>query len=120
MKRMVLFLVATLSVAAGPTTKPAATTRPVNKPAAPQRVRDGMMEGKIRFLLPASWELIERAEAGIGVRYKLPDEKGTVGLMVTVQKQAMPNDHAGLREQMGQALLKSVKQNLAERKLEVV
>jgi hypothetical protein len=120
MKRIMMLLVAALCVGAGPTTKPTATTRPANKPAAPQRVRDGMMEGKIRFLVPASWELIERADNGIGVRYKLPDEKGTVGMMVTVQKQAMPNDHAGLREQMGQALLKSVKKNLEERKLEVV
>lgn len=120
MKRMMVLLVAVFCAGAGPATKPAATTRPANKAAAPQRVRDGTAEGKVRFLVPASWEVMERSDNGLAVRYKLPDDKGTVGMVVTVQKQAMPNDHAGLREQMGQALLKAVKQDLANRKLETV
>jgi hypothetical protein len=121
MTRLFLFAVVACCVGAGPTTKPSATTKPAAKPAPPpQRVRDGMAEGKIRLLVPASWEVMERAENGLGVRYKLPDEKGTVGLMVTVQPQAIPNNHPGLRQQMGQSLLNAVKKNLAERKLEVV
>lgn len=125
MKRLVWLAVLGMCAGAGPgrapTTRPSgATTRPASRPAAVQRVRDGLSNGQVRFMVPATWTLASRAENGLSAQYALPDGKGTVNVLVTVQKQAVPNNHPGLRQQLGTSLLAGIKADLERRKVEVV
>ena len=74
-------------VAATPATKPlfpGGTTKPATQPAsAPARVRDGLLGGSVRFLVPSQWRLFDRKEDQTQVFYHPSPEVGTVSVMVT-------------------------------------
>jgi hypothetical protein len=115
MKRFLLLGLLTCCVAAGP------ATRPVTKPAtAPVRVRDGLVNGSVRFLVPADWEIAERADNGFQVAYHTPDGVGTISILITQQQEAMPQHNAALRAQMQKVILGWDNDDLAKRKVEVI
>jgi len=110
-------------VAAGPTTRPSGrpTTRPATtRPAAPARVRDGILGGAIRFLVPAEWVVASRADNGISVTYHLPDGGGLASMIVTQQPQAIPQNDARVRAQLTKAVLDWDNDFIKQRKFEVI
>src|SRR5438105_9011001 len=99
MPRITLALLFMTFVGAAP------TTRPATAPAPAARVRDGLVNGSIRFLVPADWEIDERGESRLAVKYKLPEDRGSVTVQVNQQEQGIPQDNAGVRRQVTQAVL---------------
>jgi hypothetical protein len=113
-KHRILFAaaLAALCLAAGPTTKPAAT--------APARVRDGLINGSVRFLIPADWEIASRTDNGLSVVYQTPDKIGTVSILITQQAEAIPQHNAAVRARMQKAILGWDNEDLKNRKVEVI
>jgi len=104
-----------------PTTRPtaaAATTKPAGK--APQRVRDALLKGMVRYLVPADWTLVSRSDDGLNAYYKLPDDKALVSLAVTPQPAPFPAMTPAIRQKMSASVLGAVTADLQKRKAEVV
>jgi hypothetical protein len=99
-------------VAAGPATKPATT--------APARVRDGLVNGSVRFLVPADWDIVSRAPDGFSVVYHTGDHLGVVSVLITQQKEAIPQHNAAVHAQMQKTILDWDNQDLKNRKVEVI
>jgi hypothetical protein len=104
------------ALGAGPATR-LASTRPTTVPA---RVRDGLANGSIRFLVPADWEIYERGESGMVVKYKLPDDRGGVTVLINQQAQGIPQDNAGVRRQITQAVLAAHNEDLKKHNADVI
>lgn len=111
MKPALLLALAIASIAAAPTTKP--TT-------APARVRDGLVNGSVRFLVPAEWELFQRGAEGLSVGYLLPDEKGRAIMLVTQQAEGIPLNDGRVKQQMAKFVLEHDIQDLKDRKMEII
>jgi hypothetical protein len=116
-------------LAAAPTTKPISpttkpTTRPAIKPtpqaAMPSRIRDGLINGSVRFLVPQEWELADRSENGNSVTYKLPDDKGHVAILVSQQAESIPNSDMRVRQKLAQFVLEQDNLDLKNRKMEII
>src|SRR5207237_128743 len=116
MLRLLVWILMTCAAGAGPGTGPAAT-RPTTAPA---RVRDGLVNGSIRFLVPADWEIDERGESRLAVKYKLPEDRGSVTVLVNQQAQGIPQDNAGVRRQVTQAVLAAHNEDLKKVNAEVI
>ena len=101
-----------LCLAAGPATRPATT--------APLRVRDGLVNGAVRFLVPADWELISRTDNGFSVTYHTPDGIGAISILITQEQEAIPQHNALVRAQMQKAVLGWDNEDLQKRKVEVI
>jgi hypothetical protein len=101
-----------LCLAAGPATRPAAT--------APARVRDGLINGSVRFLIPADWEIVSRADNGMSVVYHTSDNVGTISILITQQQEAIPQHDIRVRAQMQKAILGWDNEDLKNRKVEVI
>ena len=119
---LVVLIVGCLGAGAGPTTRPTtrpsgATTRPTA--ATPARVRDALVNGGVRYLVPAEWELTKRSDDGLSAQYLLPDGQGVVSMFVTKQQQAFPMGNAALKQKMAESIIKAVNDDLKKRKLEV-
>jgi hypothetical protein len=112
MKHHILFAALAFCVAAGPTTKPATT--------APARVRDGLINGSVRFLIPADWEIASRADNGMSVVYRTPDGLGTISILITQQKEAIPQHNPAVYAQMRKTILDWDNDDLAKRKVDVI
>src|SRR4051812_12320288 len=97
MKQLTIMMLCSLALAAGPATRP--TTRPATTAPA-VRVRDGLINGSVRFLVPADWNLISRADNGLSVVYRTADEVGTLSILITQQQEAIPLHDARVRAQM--------------------
>jgi hypothetical protein len=112
-------LITTCCLAAGPATRP--TARPTTRPAASKddRVRDGLVNGSVRFLVPASWEIVSRKEDGLNVVYRPADSAHVVSMLITQQKEAMPNSPA-IRQQMTKLILGWDNDDLKRRKVQVI
>jgi hypothetical protein len=110
--RICLVAFAALCLSAGPATKPATT--------APARVRDGLINGSVRFLIPADWEIASRADNGMSVVYHTPDSIGTVSMLITQQAEAIPQHNAAVHAQMQKTILGWDNQDLKNRKVEVI
>jgi hypothetical protein len=106
-----------LGAGPAPTTRPSATTRPTTASA---RVRDAMLKGSLRYLVPADWELVRRSDDGLNVAYMLPEKRGVVSLVVTPQHGAFPKGNAALKQIMARSVLKAVNDDLAKRKVEIL
>ena len=125
MARIILAAILIGSLGAAPATAP--TTRPAGaattKPApgkAPERVRDAMHKGMVRYLVPADWTLVGRSEDGRGAYYKLPGDRALVSLAVTPQQAPFPAITPAIRQQMSASVLSAVTADLAKRKAEVI
>lgn len=104
-----------------PTTRPAgttATTQPAGK--APERVRDALLKGMVRYLVPADWTLVGRSDDGLNAYYKLPENKALVSLAVTPQPAPFPAITPAIRQKMSASVLGAVTADLKKRKAEVV
>jgi hypothetical protein len=104
-------LVAISSLAAGPTTRPS---------SAPARVRDGLVNGSVRFLVPADWVIDSRTDNGLNVVYKIPDDGGLVSILITQQKEAIPQNNAALLAQMTKTILGWDNENLKKHNFDVI
>jgi hypothetical protein len=113
MKALLLLALLMVSVAAAPAPKPRATT-------APTRVRDGLVNGSIRFLVPADWELFDRGPNGTSVGYLLPEEKGRAVMLVTQQAEGIPLNDARVKKQMAKFVLEHDNEDLKNRKMEII
>lgn len=111
--RILVAALAALCLAAGPATKPTATT-------APARVRDGLINGSVRFLIPADWEIVSRTDDGMSVVYHTPDKVGIVSILITQQKEAIPQHNALVHAQMQKTILGWDNEDLKNRKVEVI
>ena len=111
MKSIFLLTLAVCSLAAVPATKPV---------TPPARVRDGLVNGSIRFLVPAEWELADRGANGTSVGYRLPEEKGGVVMLVTQQKEGIPVNDARVRAQLIKFVLDNAAADLKARNKEVI
>ena len=100
----VLLPVLMCCIAAGPATKPlfpGVTTRPGTQPAsAPARVRDGLLGGSVRFLVPSQWRLFDRKEDQTQVFYHPSPEVGTVSVMVTPQGSVIRGNDPATRQRV--------------------
>jgi hypothetical protein len=112
--RILVTALAVLCLAAGPTTKPASATAPA------ARVRDGLVNGSVRFLIPADWDIVGRADDGFSVVYHTPDHLGVVSVLITQQKEAIPQHNAAVYAQMRKTILDWDNQDLKNRKVEVI
>ena len=119
MPRTILLSVLCCCLGAGPTptTRPGPATHPTSAPA---RVKDAMLNGALRYLVPADWQLVRRTDDGLNVTYMLPQKQGAVSLVVTPQRGAFPKGNVGLKQRMAQSVLKAVNDDLARRKVEVI
>jgi hypothetical protein len=108
---MLMGIVALVSLAAGPATRPG---------GAPARVRDGLVNGSVRFLVPADWILDGRAENGLNVVYKTSDDVGLVSMLITQQKEAIPQHNAALLAQMTKTILGWDNENIKKHNFEVI
>lgn len=124
MKATLLAALLICSLAAAPALKPAPATkptgRPATKPAPPARVRDGLRNGAIRFLVPKDWELVARAEDGLSCNYAFPDEKGGVKMLLSQQATVIPTSNPQLKAQLSKFVLDNDNQDLASRKMEII
>ena len=111
-------------IAAGPATKPlfpGGTTKPATQPAsAPARVRDGLLGGSVRFLVPSQWRLFDRKEDQTQVFYHPSPEVGTVSVMVTPQGSVIRANDPATRDRIAQTLLGLINKDLATRSVQVV
>jgi hypothetical protein len=112
MTRVLLLGLMACCVAAGPTTRPATS--------APVRVRDGLVNGSVRFLVPADWEIVSRTDNGFNVVYRTGDEVGTISILITQQQDAIPQHNARVLAQMKETILKWDNDDLKTRKVEVI
>ncbi len=79
------------------------------------------MNGSVRFLVPAGWEIVDRAENGFGVRYRADGEtEATIGIVVTPQPQGIPAHDPRVRGLMARQLLPAITEDLKKRGVEVV
>jgi hypothetical protein len=118
MKGLTLLVVLCLA-GAGPATRPA--TRAVTRPAtAPARVRDGLVNGAVKFLVPADWELAARGDKGLSVVYKLPEEKGEVSMLINQQEQGIPQRDAAYRAMMTKMVMGWHSEELKKKEVEIV
>jgi len=115
MRHLLMIGLVACSLAAGPTTRPSA--RPTSAPA---RVRDGLVNGSVRFLVPADWVLDSRTDNGLNVVYKTPDGVGTISILITQQKEAIPQHNAGVLAQMTKMILGWDNENLKKHNFEVI
>jgi hypothetical protein len=99
-----------------PTTRPA-TTQP---PKPPERVRDTLVNGSIRFMVPKDWELGEKTADGMNAKYNLPDAAGAVSLLVTQQQDAVPANHPKLKQQLTTYVLARVEEDLKTKNATVI
>jgi hypothetical protein len=99
-------------IAATPTTRPATS--------APARVRDGLINGSVRFLVPADWEIASRADNGMSVVYHTPDNVGTISILITQQREAIPQHDLRVRAQMQKTILGWDNDDLKKRNVEVI
>ena len=111
--RILVVALAAFCLAAGPTTRPTAAT-------SPARVRDGLINGSVRFLIPADWEIASRTDDGMSVVYHTPDKLGVVSILITQQKEAIPQHNALVHAQMQKTILDWDNQDLKNRKMEVI
>jgi hypothetical protein len=120
----VLLPVLVCCIAAGPATKPlfpGATTKPATQPtSAPARVRDGLLGGSVRFLVPSQWRLFDRKEDQTQVFYHPSPEVGTVSVMVTPQGSVIPAKDQATRDRIAKTLLGLINKDLATRSVQVV
>lgn len=126
MARMILAIVLISSLGAAPAT----TTKPATRPAAattkptagkpPERVRDALLKGTVRFLVPADWTLVGRSDDGLNAYYKLPDDKALISMAVTPQQAPFPAITPAIRQKMSASVLGAVTADLAKRKADVV
>jgi len=79
-----------------------------------------MLNGALRYLVPADWELVRRTDDGQNVTYMLPEKRGAVSLVVTPQRGAFPKGNVAVKQRMAQSVLKAVNDDLARRKVEVI
>ena len=110
MKRTFLLTLLIASIAAAPATKP----------AAPARVRDGLINGSVRFLVPADWQLSDRAANGMSVTYGFPEEKGEIVMVVTQQSEAIPANDGRVKQQLAKFVLEQDNAALKARKMEII
>jgi len=83
-------------------------------------VRDGLVNGSVRFLVPADWVLDSRTDNGLNVVYKTPDGVGTISILITQQKEAIPQHNAGVLAQMTKMILGWDNENLKKHNFEVI
>jgi hypothetical protein len=107
-------------VAADRLIKPA--TRPTTRAAAsqPARVRDSLVNGSVRYLIPKDWELVQKAENGMQASYTLPDGQGVASLLITQQETGVPHTNSRLRQQLVKYLLDKVAEDIKNRGADVV
>jgi hypothetical protein len=99
------------SLAAAPTTRPS---------SAPARVRDGLVNGSVRFLVPADWILESRTDNGLNVVYTTPDKAGLISILITQQREAIPQHNAAVLAQMTRTILAWDNENLKKHNFEVI
>jgi hypothetical protein len=97
-----------------PSTRAAATQR------LPGRVRDTLVNGSVRFLVPKDWELADKSADGMNAKYNLPDGEGSVSLLVTQQADLVPANHPKLKQQLTNYVLAKVDEDLKNRHGEVI
>ena len=102
-------------LAAGPAAQPPA--KPASKPT---RVRDGLVNGALRFLVPPEWEITERSADRMQVFYRHKPERAVYSMMVTQQGQVIPQNDARLKKQMTETILNWANEELKKRKVEVI
>lgn len=118
MNRAFLLALLIACMAAAPASKPAGA--PATKPAAPARVRDGLINGSVRFLVPADWELSARAPNGMSVTYVFPEEKGGLVMLASQQAEGIPLNDARVKQQLAKFVLEHDSEDLKNRKMEIV
>jgi len=115
LRPLLILALTTAAFAADLPPKPA--TKPTSQPA---RIRESLMNGAIRFLIPEDWEPIERTEDGKLAKYTLPDGQSNVALLVTQQEQAVPHNHPKLRQQLVQYCLAMAEQDVKNRGADLI
>jgi hypothetical protein len=121
---LLALLLACGALAAGP----APATRPTTGPSAagtspttaPARVRDALLKGMVRFLVPADWTLVGRSGDGLNAYYRLPADKGLVSMVVTPQQAPFPPVTPAIRQKMSASVLAAVTADLKKRNAEVL
>jgi hypothetical protein len=108
MSRALTLLLVTLAIGAGP----AAT--------APTRVRDGLVNGALRYLVPPEWEIVDRTADRMQVYYRDKPERATYSMMVTQQAQVIPLNDLRVRKQLSEMALAWANAELVKRKVEVL
>src|SRR5687768_16104845 len=103
-RTLIALCVAFASLAADKPLPPLPPPKPVTKPAtrpAPERIRESLVNGSIRYLIPKDWEPIEKAENGMQARY-------------------VPNNHPRLRQRLVQYLHEMAEKDVKTRGAELV
>jgi len=102
-----------------PKAKPAPATRPAAT-SVPARVRDSLVNGSVRYLVPREWERLGRAEEDKQAQYRISEDFGIVSILVTQQDAAVPHANPGLRKQLTEYCLAKVEQDLKDRGAKVI
>jgi hypothetical protein len=119
MRRLIVMACAAVCLGAGPA---AAPPKPGAKPAAtaPTRVRDGLVNGALRYLVPPEWEITERGADRMTVFYRHKPERAHYSMQVTQQAQGIPQNDARFKKQMVETILNFANEDLKRRKVEVL
>ena len=89
-----LFSLTCTALAAPPATKPA------TKPAAAPKQRFSLMNGAVKFMVPAGWAESQKADDGKSAQYSSPDGVSTISIVVIPQEYPVPLKNDNLKEQM--------------------
>lgn len=110
----ILLMLATPWVAIAQTPRAPATTQ-----AGVQDQEERIAHGSIRVPVPPDWEVLARREDSLGIQLNSTDPPATLIIKATPQKFSLTNDPT-MRHQMSQAIVKDLKQKLADERVEVL
>ena len=103
-----------------PLPPPKAKTATNPATSVPARVRDSLVNGSVRYLVPREWERLGRADEDKQAQYRISEDFGIVAILVTQQDAAVPHANPGLRKQLTEYCLAKVEEDLKDRGAKVI
>src|SRR4051794_38857515 len=86
-----IVMLASFSAFAGPATRPGTlATKPASKPTAKPKKKFTLMNGAVRFMVPAEWTESNRTDDEKNAQYGSPDGIATIMVGVTPQDFPIP------------------------------
>lgn len=111
--RLPLLALLTL-VAAGPATKP------TSRPAAPPKERHTLMNGSVRYMVPAEFHETARSDDDSQGAYESADGKCVLLLIVSPQDMGFPTGNEKALDNLKTSILNGIRKQLKEKNLEVL
>ncbi len=96
------------------------TTKPTSRPAAKPKQAAKVMNGAVRFMVPADWEEDKRDEADKWVQFKSPDDVSTMLVLVTPQEYPIPTHKVNFIEQMKTIIINGMKKEMQAKGQEIL